>query len=192
MTDNGPSLSRFTAPWQLEIVPTSTAAAAPLAPAACTISSPSSTASTANVPTPNTWWRHTNSAGPCTGSPAARSRSASPRTASPISQVRALPLARPRRGGGAEERGEVGVPRGDRKRPVGRLSELRPRAAGGVAVHDDHPPESGLPLLLRLGELTGVERAVAAAPDDDHVPHHDDVAHPISRPPSTTSVVPVT
>src|SRR5438034_1212451 len=155
MTDNGPSLSRFTAPWQLEIVPTSTAAAAPLAPAACTISSPSSTASTANVPTPNTWWRHTNSAGPCTGSPAARSRSASPRTASPI-------------------------------------PELRPRAAGGVAVHDDHPPESGLPLVLRPGELTGVERAVAAAPDDDHVPHHDDVAHRINRPPSTTSVVPVT
>src|SRR2546428_52973 len=161
MTDNGPSLSRFTAPWQLEIVPTSTAAAAPLAPAACTISSPSSTASTANVPTPNTWWRHTNSAGP-------------------------------RGGGGAGEGGEVGAGQGDRNRPVGRLSELGPRAAGGVAVHHDHPPESGLPLLLRLGELTGVERAVAAAPDDDHVPHHDDVAHRISRPPSTTSVVPVT
>src|SRR2546422_495454 len=103
-----------------------------------------------------------------------------------------LRLARPRPGGAAEERSEVGIPRRDRKRPVGRLSELRPRAAGGVAVHNDHPPESGLPLVLRLGELTGVERAVAAAPDDDHVPHHDDVAHRINRPPSTTSVVPVT
>src|SRR6266571_2518100 len=261
MTDAGPSLSRFTAPWQLEIVPTSTAAAAPLSPAARTIASPSSTASTANVPTPNTWWRHTNSgcarwASPYTArrcSCAATTCSASAdggldavRRAEPVRkgdvagvvgrggaavvrrakrsrdgchgdralgpalarprqdplkhEVRhqrrgddvVLRLARPRPGGGAEERGEVDVPRRDRKRPVGRLSELRPRAAGGVAVHDDHPPESGLPLVLRLGELTGVERAVAAAPDDDHVPHHDDVAHRINRPPSTTSVVPVT
>jgi len=49
-----PIVNRFTAPWQLEIVPTNTAAAAPVSPADRTIASPASTVSTANVPTPNT------------------------------------------------------------------------------------------------------------------------------------------
>src|SRR2546430_12667062 len=51
-SSTAPMVSTFTAPWQLEIVPTSTAAAAPLSPADRTIASPASTVSTANVPTP--------------------------------------------------------------------------------------------------------------------------------------------
>jgi len=47
-------LSRFNAPWQLEIVPTNTAVDSARAPADATIQSPSNTASTANVPTPKT------------------------------------------------------------------------------------------------------------------------------------------
>src|SRR2546425_2596661 len=42
-----PSRSKFSAPWQLEIVPTNTPAAEPLSPAARTSASPASTASTA-------------------------------------------------------------------------------------------------------------------------------------------------
>src|SRR5207249_33023 len=49
-----PIRNRFRAPWHELIVPTNTAAAAPLSPAARTIASPSRTASTAKVPTPNT------------------------------------------------------------------------------------------------------------------------------------------
>src|SRR3989449_9728518 len=49
-----PIRNRFRAPWHELIVPTNTVAAAPLSPAARTSASPSSTASTAKVPTPNT------------------------------------------------------------------------------------------------------------------------------------------
>src|SRR5262249_28334588 len=59
-----PTDRRFRAPWQLDTVPTRTAAAAPVAPARVTIASPASTWFTANVPTPNTWCLQTKSAGP--------------------------------------------------------------------------------------------------------------------------------
>src|SRR6266704_584126 len=195
MTDAGPSLSRFTAPWQLEIVPTSTAAAAPLSPAARTIASPSSTASTANVPTPNTWWRHTNSAGPNTGSPAARSDGA---TRPPLPRARQDPfehevwheggrddvvlrLAKPRPLGATQEPREVDAPIGRDEAAVGRLAQLGARPARGIAVDDDHATKARFPLLLRSGQLTRVEHPVAAAADDDHVPHDDRVAHRIGR-----------
>src|SRR2546425_320663 len=75
-----------------------------------------------------------------------------------------LRLARPRPGGGAEERGEVAVPRGDRKRPVGRLSQLRPRPAGGGGVPHRPPPGTGPPPGPRPGALTRRGRALAARP----------------------------
>src|SRR5207302_1839657 len=53
--ERAPAHSNFSAPWQLEIVPTNAPAAEPLSPAARTSASPASTASTAKVPTPNTW-----------------------------------------------------------------------------------------------------------------------------------------
>src|SRR5205814_182634 len=42
------------------------------------MASPSSTASTEKVPTPKTWCRHTNSAGPNTGSPGQRTGEVGP------------------------------------------------------------------------------------------------------------------
>src|ERR1041384_6145639 len=49
-----PRLTRFKAPWQLEIVPTTISAGPPAAPACATNRSPASTASTLNIPTPKT------------------------------------------------------------------------------------------------------------------------------------------
>src|SRR5207249_2235829 len=66
-----------------------------------------------------------------------------------------------------------------------------PSAAVAFLIDDDHAAVIGLALGFRLGELGSVKGAVAAAPNDDDVPHPDDAAHRISLPPSTTSTVPV-
>src|SRR6266705_6279496 len=51
------------------------------------------------------------------------------------------------------------------------LAQLAPRPAAFVPVHDDDGAELRLALRLGPGELARVEGAVAAAADDDHVPH---------------------
>src|SRR6266700_3338937 len=96
---------------------------------------------------------------------------------------------------GEEKIVEKNVPLTGDERPVRRNRELAPGAAVRVAVYHDHGPVLRLAARLRLFELPGVKRPVAAAT------HHDDVSHPsgarrldhrINRPPSSGSTTPVT
>src|SRR5713101_42045 len=96
---------------------------------------------------------------------------------------------------GEEKLVEKNVPLAGDERPVRCNRELAPGAAVRVAVYDRHGPVLRLAARLRLFELPGVKRPVAAAT------HHDDVSHPsgggrlahrISRPPSTGNTTPVT
>src|SRR2546423_933734 len=85
-------------------------------------------------------------------------------------------------------------------RVAGRAQPTRERAHGvtqlaagpapGLPIHHHDGREAGPAPLFGLGELRGVEAAVAAPPDHDHIAHHDRIAQ--TSAPATGRTSPLT
>src|SRR5437762_3474227 len=138
------------------------------------MASPSSTASTENVPTPKAWCRH-----PFEHEVRHERRR--------DDVVLGLVGSRPR--GAAQRGGEVGAPVAGHEPPIGRFAQLRASPAPWIPVHHHDAPIVGPAPRFCLRELAGVERAVAATADHHDVAHDD---HAGQTSPATGRISPVT
>src|SRR5881275_2003040 len=100
-----------------------------------------------------------------------------------------LRLGRARGSGRAEELVEVHAPVAHHEGAVRCVPQLAAGAARRVSIHHHDAPKAGPTPLFGLGELRGVEAAVAA-PSDDDVAHRDGIAQ--TSPPATGRISPLT
>src|SRR5213078_1420036 len=100
--------------------------------------------------------------------------------------VLGLAGSRPRRA--PQHGGEVAAPVTAHEPPIGRFAQLGASPAPRIPVHHHDAPIVSSAPLLRLRQLTGVKRAVAATADHDDVTHDD---HAGQTSPATGKISPV-